>query len=133
MIPETPIFTGFKPIFYKGCSKLTLGIMDIRMMPAHNIATKRFNYNLEQLKNLIIKRHMLAGTTGHLAGFLTAGLSIFILWLGAERVWNGNLDKIIVLQNGEIVEEGNHQGLVIKEGVYTKLFRDQILEKVTIL
>lgn len=34
-----------------------------------------------------------------------------------------NVDKIIVLQNGEIIEQGNHQELVQKEGYYAKLYR----------
>lgn len=34
-----------------------------------------------------------------------------------------NVDKIIVLQNGEIIEQGNHQELVQKDGYYAKLYR----------
>lgn len=34
-----------------------------------------------------------------------------------------NVDKIIVLQNGEIIEQGNHQELVQKDGYYAKLYQ----------
>lgn len=36
-----------------------------------------------------------------------------------------NADKIIVLQNGKITEEGNHESLMAKEGVYARMFRKQ--------
>jgi ATP-binding cassette, subfamily B, bacterial MsbA len=34
-------------------------------------------------------------------------------------------DKIIVLQDGQIVEQGNHQQLIESQGVYRKLFEIQ--------
>ena len=34
-------------------------------------------------------------------------------------------DKIIVLENGQIVEEGNHETLIKKKGVYARMFRKQ--------
>ena len=34
-----------------------------------------------------------------------------------------NVDKIIVLQNGEIIEEGNHQKLLQNDGYYAKLYQ----------
>ena len=34
-------------------------------------------------------------------------------------------DNIIVLQNGEIIEEGNHQSLLKKKGYYFKLYQLQ--------
>jgi len=37
-----------------------------------------------------------------------------------------NADNIIVLDNGEIIEEGNHIELVNKKGVYFKLVKDQL-------
>lgn len=37
-------------------------------------------------------------------------------------------DKIIVLQNGTIAEEGTHQGLIDKKGIYFDLYRKQLLE-----
>ena len=33
-----------------------------------------------------------------------------------------NVNKIIVLQNGEIIEEGNHQTLLQKQGYYANLY-----------
>jgi ABC-type multidrug transport system fused ATPase/permease subunit len=37
-------------------------------------------------------------------------------------------DKIIVLQNGSIAEEGTHQALIDKKGIYFDLYRKQLLE-----
>ena len=34
-------------------------------------------------------------------------------------------DQIIVLQNGEIIEKGNHQELLAKKGHYYKLYQLQ--------
>ena len=34
-----------------------------------------------------------------------------------------NVDKIIVLQNGEIIEEGNHQEILNQNGHYAKLYQ----------
>lgn len=36
-----------------------------------------------------------------------------------------NADKIIVLKDGKITEEGNHQSLMKKNGVYARMFRKQ--------
>ena len=46
--------------------------------------------------------------------------SIFIAHRLATIV---NVDKIIVLNNGEIVEQGNHKELICSEGYYSKLYR----------
>lgn len=36
-----------------------------------------------------------------------------------------DMDKIIVIENGKIIEQGNHQCLMQKDGIYAKLFRVQ--------
>ena len=33
-----------------------------------------------------------------------------------------NMDRIIVLKDGEIVQDGSHRSLVIKEGIYKQLW-----------
>ena len=38
-----------------------------------------------------------------------------------------NSDKIIVMDNGKIVEEGNHQSLLSQNGIYYKLIELQTL------
>ncbi len=40
-----------------------------------------------------------------------------------------NADKIIVLDNGKIVEEGTHQSLMTKRGAYFELYEKQLLEE----
>jgi len=40
-----------------------------------------------------------------------------------------NADKIIVLENGEIVQEGTHNQLLKQEGYYKNLYEQQLLEK----
>lgn len=37
-----------------------------------------------------------------------------------------NSDKIVVLRNGSVIEEGNHQELLKKKGFYYKLYTDQM-------
>ena len=37
-----------------------------------------------------------------------------------------NADNIIVLENGSIIEEGNHQELVEKRGSYYQLVKNQL-------
>jgi ABC-type multidrug transport system fused ATPase/permease subunit len=43
-----------------------------------------------------------------------------------------NADKIIVIDNGEIVEEGNHAELMKKNGLYSHLYEMQFKEPETI-
>jgi subfamily B ATP-binding cassette protein MsbA len=38
-----------------------------------------------------------------------------------------NVDEIIVLQEGKIVEQGNHETLIAKDGIYKKLVELQKL------
>ena len=40
-----------------------------------------------------------------------------------------NADKIIVLDHGEIVENGNHDKLMALKGVYFELYEKQLLEE----
>jgi len=40
-----------------------------------------------------------------------------------------NADKILVMDNGEIIEQGNHQYLMDKKGVYFELYEKQLLEE----
>ena len=40
-----------------------------------------------------------------------------------------NLDKIIVMENGRIVEEGRHTELIALKGTYYRLYRKQLLEQ----
>lgn len=40
-----------------------------------------------------------------------------------------NADKIIVMDSGEIVEQGTHQSLMDKKGVYFELYEKQLLEE----
>jgi ATP-binding cassette subfamily B protein len=40
-----------------------------------------------------------------------------------------NADNIIVLDKGEIVEQGNHQQLIEKQGIYFDLHKMQLLEE----
>ena len=37
-----------------------------------------------------------------------------------------NADKIIVLEKGELIEEGTHEELVKKKGAYYKLVKNQL-------
>ncbi|KOP80159.1 hypothetical protein AMS59_01760 [Lysinibacillus sp. FJAT-14745] len=41
-----------------------------------------------------------------------------------------NADQILVIQQGEIVEQGNHQQLMQKQGIYSKLQQKLLLEQV---
>jgi len=40
-----------------------------------------------------------------------------------------NADKILVMDNGEIIEQGDHQSLMDKRGVYFELYEKQLLEE----
>ena len=37
-----------------------------------------------------------------------------------------NADKIVVLQNGQIVEEGTHEQLTVQKGYYYELVKNQL-------
>ena len=38
-------------------------------------------------------------------------------------------DKIFVVKDGEIVESGKHNELLVKNGIYSNLYRNQILSE----
>jgi ABC-type multidrug transport system fused ATPase/permease subunit len=38
-------------------------------------------------------------------------------------------DVIVVLQDGRIIEQGNHEALVRRDGVYAELHRQQLLQE----
>jgi ATP-binding cassette subfamily B protein len=40
-----------------------------------------------------------------------------------------NLDRIIVMEDGEIVESGTHWELIANEGAYYRLYRRQLIEQ----
>ena len=40
-----------------------------------------------------------------------------------------NADKIIVLEDGKIIQQGTHNKLVNSEGYYKELYAKQLLEK----
>ena len=40
-----------------------------------------------------------------------------------------NADKIIVLDDGKIIQQGSHNQLVNQEGYYKDLYEQQLLEK----
>jgi ABC-type bacteriocin transporter len=53
-----------------------------------------------------------------------AGITIVLIAHRLGTVMNA--DKIIVLHKGNIVEEGTHEGLLANEGVYTRLWEQQV-------
>ena len=45
-----------------------------------------------------------------------------------------NADQILVMEDGKIVEKGNHQELVNEQGIYFQLVKNQLdLEKLSII
>ena len=40
-----------------------------------------------------------------------------------------NADKILVMDNGEITEQGTHDELLSKQGTYFELYEKQLLEE----
>ena len=40
-----------------------------------------------------------------------------------------NANKIIVLENAEIIEEGTHEELIRKGGIYNNIYQKQLLEE----
>ncbi len=40
-----------------------------------------------------------------------------------------NCDSIIVLENGKIAEQGNHQSLMQLNGIYAEMYQNQLLEE----
>jgi ATP-binding cassette subfamily B protein len=43
-----------------------------------------------------------------------------------------NTNNIIVLENGRIIQEGNHDQLINQKGYYKQLYNKQIIEKESI-
>ena len=41
-------------------------------------------------------------------------------------------NNIIVLKNGQIIQEGNHEQLITQKGYYKELYNKQIIEKESI-
>lgn len=52
-----------------------------------------------------------------------AGRTSFVIAHRLKTILNS--DKIVVLKNGNVIEEGNHQDLLAKKGFYYKLYTDQ--------
>src|SRR2546422_1257726 len=56
---------------------------------------------------------------------LMQGRTVFVI---AHRVSTGQrADKILVMDAGQIVEEGRHEALYLKNGLYTRICREQLL------
>ncbi len=55
------------------------------------------------------------------------GKTSFIISHRASSVKNAN--RIIVLENGEIIEEGNHENLLLRNGKYAEIFAKQSKEE----
>jgi len=63
---------------------------------------------------------------GHLKDLMSGKTTVII----SHRVSSvKHADKIIVLDHGQIVERGNHDSLLAKEGVYYSLYQKQLLEE----
>lgn len=39
-----------------------------------------------------------------------------------------NVDRILVLKHGELIEQGNHEALLAQDGLYASLYKLQMLE-----
>jgi ATP-binding cassette, subfamily B, multidrug efflux pump len=62
----------------------------------------------------------------NLAGYLQGKTSVFI----THRVFNlFGFDKIIVLEEGELKEEGSHEMLMQKRGIYYQMYQRQLQEE----
>jgi len=57
---------------------------------------------------------------------LRASRTIFIITQRLSTV--KNVDRIVFLDEGEVVEEGTHRGLIAKKGRYYQLYKTQMLE-----
>ncbi len=58
---------------------------------------------------------------------VTGGRTSFIISHRVSAVMHA--DKVLVLENGEIVQEGTHATLIQREGTYARLLRRQMLEE----
>ena len=71
-----------------------------------------------------VDTHTEAEILGHLRHVMQ-GRTIIVISHRCSTV--KNLDHIIVLDNGRIVEEGNHEKLLQEHGLYAKMYRRQLI------
>ena len=56
-------------------------------------------------------------------GELSENITVIVI---AHRLWTvKNCDRVYVMQNGEIKEEGSHTELLEKEGIYSNYWKNQ--------
>jgi ABC-type multidrug transport system fused ATPase/permease subunit len=55
---------------------------------------------------------------------IARGRTVFIIAHRLSSVWRA--DKIVVIEDGELIQLGNHQDLVASNGVYRKLYSLQL-------
>ena len=55
-------------------------------------------------------------------------LKPIILEKASEIINKGNFDRIIMLENGKIAEEGTYSELMAKDGHFAQLVRKQLLQ-----
>ena len=59
------------------------------------------------------------------------GRTCFIIAQRLSTIKNAN--RIMVLDNGEIIELGTHEQLFARDGVYRRIYETQFLEETTVL
>ncbi|PIQ87704.1 MAG: hypothetical protein COV73_02695, partial [Candidatus Omnitrophica bacterium CG11_big_fil_rev_8_21_14_0_20_43_6] len=58
---------------------------------------------------------------------LVSGRTVFVIAHRLSTVRNAN--RIVVLDNGSIIEQGTHNQLLEKDGLYKRLYEAQELQK----